>query len=111
MLSVPPEGPLPPAPRVAAAEQPGFMRGDLPVMEVRASAGLLADNFLDVAHFPFIHAGTFGADEAREVPAYSVTRDAYTFEAAYEHEFAHREDPGVAAGLRYPGSMMSAVNR
>lgn len=100
MLFVAPEEPMTPAPRVAAAEEPGFMRGDLPVMEVRASAGLLADNFLDVAHFPFIHAGTFGADEAREVPAYSVTRDGYTFEAAYEHEFAHREDPGVAVGLR-----------
>lgn len=27
------------------------------------SAGVLADNFLDSAHFPFLHAGTFGADD------------------------------------------------
>ncbi len=27
------------------------------------SAGILADNFLDSAHFPFLHAGTFGADD------------------------------------------------
>jgi vanillate O-demethylase monooxygenase subunit len=62
--------------------------------------GLLADNFLDVAHFPFVHASTFGADEAREVPKYSVARDGLKFEASYEHEFANREDPGVAQGIR-----------
>ena len=65
-----------------------------------ASAGLLADNFLDMAHFPFIHAQTFGAGEAREVPKYTVTRNGLQFEASYEHEFSNREDPGVAAGLR-----------
>ena len=100
MLFIAPEEPLTPRPNVAAAADPAFVRGDLPVMEIRASAGLLADNFLDMAHFPFIHSGTFGADEAREVPSYRVTRTGYTFEATYEHEFAHREDPGVAAGLR-----------
>ncbi len=100
MLFIAPDEPLTPRPSVAAAADPTFLRGDLPVMEVRASAGLLADNFLDMAHFPFIHAGTFGADGAREVPNYRVTRTGYSFEATYEHEFAHREDPGVAAGLR-----------
>jgi phenylpropionate dioxygenase-like ring-hydroxylating dioxygenase large terminal subunit len=69
-------------------------------METRGNCGLLADNFLDMAHFPFIHAGTFGAGEAREVPNYSVDRMGFTFTAAYEHEFANREDPGVAEGIR-----------
>jgi vanillate O-demethylase monooxygenase subunit len=100
MVFVAPEDPLTPTPFLAAASDPSFMRGDLEVIETRASAALLADNFLDMAHFPFIHAGTFGADEAREVPNYHVTRDGYRFEAAYEHDFAHREDPGVAAGIR-----------
>jgi vanillate O-demethylase monooxygenase subunit len=100
MVFVAPETSLTPVPSIAAALDSSFMRGDLPVIETRASAGLLADNFLDMAHFPFIHAKTFGADEAREVPNYSVQRSGYTFEAEYEHDFAHREDPGVAAGLR-----------
>ena len=100
MIFVAPETPLTPTPTLAAASDPSFMRGDLAVIETRASAALLADNFLDMAHFPFIHAGTFGADEAREVPNYHVARDGYSFEAAYEHDFAHREDPGVAAGIR-----------
>ena len=100
MVFLAPEAPLTPAPRLAAAEDPTYETGDLPVMTTRAGAGLLADNFLDVAHFPFVHAATFGADEAREVPGYSVTREGYTFEATYEHDFANREDPGVAAGQR-----------
>ena len=64
------------------------------------SAGLLADNFLDIAHFPFVHTGTFGADEAAEVAPFAVTRDDWSFTVAYEHPFAHREDPGVAG--RHP---------
>jgi phenylpropionate dioxygenase-like ring-hydroxylating dioxygenase large terminal subunit len=100
MLFIAPQDPLTPRPTLAAADDVTFLRGDLPVIETRGSAALLADNFLDMAHFPFIHAGTFGADEAREVPNYSVTREGYTFEATYEHDFAHREDPGVGAGLR-----------
>jgi len=39
----------------------------------RVSAGTLTDNFLDAAHFPFLHAATFGGqDDGR--PALSVTR-------------------------------------
>ena len=100
MIFVAPDSPLTPVPTVLAASDPSFQRGDLPVIETRASAGLLADNFLDMAHFPFVHAGTFGAGEAREVPNYTVTRSGYTFEAVYEHDFAHREDPGVVEGVR-----------
>jgi len=100
MVFVAPETPLTPLPVVASASDPAFQQGDLPVIETRASAGLLADNFLDMAHFPFVHAATFGADQAREVPHFSVERDGYTFSAAYEHVFANREDPAVAAGVR-----------
>lgn len=100
MIFIAPDVPLTPMPTIAAASDPSFQRGDLPMMETRASAGLLADNFLDMAHFPFVHAGTFGAGEAREVPNYSVVRDGYTFSAAYEHDFANVEDPGVAEGIR-----------
>ena len=100
MVFIAPEAPLTRIPNITAASDPSFMKGDLPVIVTRGSAGLLADNFLDMAHFPFIHTGTFGAGEAREVPNYTVTRDGYSFEAAYEHEFANREDPGVEQGLR-----------
>jgi vanillate O-demethylase monooxygenase subunit len=100
MVFIAPEAPLTARPTLRAASDSSFMRGDLPVMVTRASAGLLADNFLDMAHFPFVHADTFGAGEERTVPNYHVEREDYGFSASYEHLFANREDPGVAAGLR-----------
>ena len=100
MVFVAPEAPVAPLGAVPEADDSSFMVGELPTLQARASAGLLADNFLDVAHFPFVHAGTFGADEAAEVPPFSVARDGWSFTMSYEHRFAHREDPGVAAGIR-----------
>lgn len=100
MVFIAPDAPLTPVPHLSVDGHEGFMIGDIPVMRARGGAGLLADNFLDVAHFPFVHAKTFGADGAREVPPYHVERDGYSFTAVYEHDFAHREDPGVASGER-----------
>ena len=77
-----------------------FLVGELPTVRTRGSAGLLADNFLDVAHFPYVHAGTFGAEEAAEVPPFAVARHGWSLTVSYEHSFANREDPGVAAGER-----------
>jgi nitrite reductase/ring-hydroxylating ferredoxin subunit len=39
----------------------------------RVSAGTLTDNFLDAAHFPFLHAATFGGQDDGK-PTLSVTR-------------------------------------
>jgi vanillate O-demethylase monooxygenase subunit len=65
-----------------------------------AAAGLLADNFLDTAHFPFVHAGTIGAGEDMVVPHYRVEPDGDGFRVVMEQEVANPEDPGVAAGIR-----------
>jgi phenylpropionate dioxygenase-like ring-hydroxylating dioxygenase large terminal subunit len=95
-----PEEPIAPLGAIAESTDPSFTAGELPTLPTRGSAGLLADNFLDVAHFPFVHAGTFGAEEASEVPQYAVARDGWGFTMSYEHSFSNREDRGVAAGLR-----------
>ena len=100
MVFLAPESPLAPLGAIPEADDDTFMEGRLPTLRTRGSAGLLADNFLDIAHFPFVHAGTFGTDEATEVAPFAVARDGWSFTVAYEHPFAHREDPGVAAGLR-----------
>ena len=100
MVFLAPEPPIAPLGTIPEAEDATFMEGVLPTMRARGSAGLLADNFLDIAHFPFVHAGTFGTDEAAEVVPFTVARDDWSFSVSYEHPFAHREDPGVAAGIR-----------
>ena len=99
MVFLAPDAPLAPLGSVPEADDPAFMAGDLPALGARASAGYLADNFLDMAHFPYVHAATFGAQDP-VVPPFSVERRGWSYTAVNEHEFLHREDPGVAAGLR-----------
>lgn len=102
MVFLCPTPPLPgleDVPDVAEASDEAFMAGDLPVMRARACAGLLADNFLDMAHFPFVHAATFGAEEPVVAPL-EIGRDGWSYTAVSEHPFSNREDPGVAAGVR-----------
>lgn len=100
MVYLAPEEPVTRIPALPEAEDASFLAGDLPVIITRGSAALLADNFLDMAHFPFVHAGTFGAGEATEVEPYEVERDGLSTRVTFEHAFANREDPGVDAGIR-----------
>jgi len=65
-------------------------------------AAVLAENFLDVAHFPFVHFGTFGAAEEPMVPRYDVElhADGGGLSSVQEQWFDNPEDPGVIAGIR-----------
>jgi phenylpropionate dioxygenase-like ring-hydroxylating dioxygenase large terminal subunit len=82
------------------ADDPAFSSGWLAPQEVGTAAGLLADNFLDVAHFPFVHAETFGSEDDILVPPYEVTSEDEGFSVVYEHTYRNVEDPGVMAGIR-----------
>ncbi|MBM2619838.1 Rieske 2Fe-2S domain-containing protein [Actinoplanes sp. LDG1-06] len=81
-------------------EDDAFVGAWLPPVRTPASAGVVADNFLDVAHFPFVHAGTFGAAEARLVDRYEVTTEDWGCRSVQEQWFDNPGDPGVAAGRR-----------
>ena len=75
----------------------------LPDVVIACSAGQFVDNFLDIAHFPVVHAGTFGADEATEVGDLAVETNPPDvgpgrLRLRHAHEIANREDPLVATG-------------
>jgi phenylpropionate dioxygenase-like ring-hydroxylating dioxygenase large terminal subunit len=72
----------------------------LPSARSGAPASPLADTFVDVAHFPFVHAATFGAADEKEVPACDVDLEDGGFTSVQEQWFDNPADPGVAAGLR-----------
>jgi phenylpropionate dioxygenase-like ring-hydroxylating dioxygenase large terminal subunit len=78
----------------------GYVGAWLEVARTPAPAGVVADNFLDVAHFPFVHAGTFGAGEEKTVPPYEVIDEPDGCRSVQVQWFDNPEDPGVAAGLR-----------
>jgi vanillate O-demethylase monooxygenase subunit len=60
----------------------------------------MLDNFLDMAHFPFVHAATIGSDDALEVPEMTIERDGFGMTVTSTHWFPNHEDPGVAQGIR-----------
>jgi phenylpropionate dioxygenase-like ring-hydroxylating dioxygenase large terminal subunit len=77
-----------------------FVAGWLPPERSTGPAGPLADNFLDVAHFPFVHAATFGAADEKVVPAYDVAHEPGGFTSIQEQWCDNPQDPAVAAGTR-----------
>jgi phenylpropionate dioxygenase-like ring-hydroxylating dioxygenase large terminal subunit len=77
-----------------------FVAGWLPPERSNGPAGPLADNFLDVAHFPFVHAATFGAADETEVPAHDVVAEPGGFRSEQEQWCDAPQDPGVARGER-----------
>jgi phenylpropionate dioxygenase-like ring-hydroxylating dioxygenase large terminal subunit len=54
------------------AEIPGGRRINLAPQTVRSSAPRVVENFLDMAHFSFVHAGILGEEAHTEVPDYDV---------------------------------------
>ncbi len=79
---------------------PQFAQGWLVPDRSSSPAGALAENFLDVAHFPFVHAGTFGAAEEPYVEPFEVTFDHDGLASTQVQWFDNPGDPAVAAGLR-----------
>ncbi|MDP9430351.1 MAG: (2Fe-2S)-binding protein [Actinomycetota bacterium] len=77
-----------------------FIPGWLLPQRSAGTAGVLADAFLDVAHFRFLHAGSFGAADHVQVPAYEVEAEPGGFRSVHEQWFDNVTDPGVATGER-----------
>lgn len=85
------------------AHDRAFRTGWLRPVRAPVGAGLMVDNFLDMAHFPFVHAATIGAAESERVHDMTVERaaaPAFAMTVTAEHPFPHHEDPGVEAGIR-----------
>jgi vanillate O-demethylase monooxygenase subunit len=95
-----PEEPLAPRLALPFATAEGFLHHHLAPTSARVGAGLMLDNFLDMAHFPFVHAATIGSDEALEVPDLRVEREGLGMSVTSTHWFPNHEDPGVAQGIR-----------
>ncbi len=63
--------------------QPGFQDINLAAFDVKAFAGRQVEGFLDVAHFGFVHAPSFGDPDNTVVPPYNPVLTDYGFEVDY----------------------------
>jgi phenylpropionate dioxygenase-like ring-hydroxylating dioxygenase large terminal subunit len=57
---------------IPEADQPGRRYVDVGVVRVRCSPLRAVENFLDIAHFPFVHTDILGAEPHTEVQTYKV---------------------------------------
>jgi vanillate O-demethylase monooxygenase subunit len=60
----------------------------------------MMDNFLDTAHFPFVHPATIGLPDDTGVEAAAIEHPDLGLVVHYEHDFDIRMDPGVERGDR-----------
>ena len=93
-----PEEPVAPIPDFPWWGAPGFDCAATTSVVTPVSAGQLVDNFLDAAHFPFVHTATFGTDEASEVHDRGIERDGWTIESTFDTWYRNFDDPLVATG-------------
>lgn len=80
-----PDEPICPLPEVGEHGDGRFAVIDLPPEPWRASAAQMADNFLDVAHFPFTHSSTIGDPDDQVVRPYELERDGWAVRAIHRH--------------------------
>jgi phenylpropionate dioxygenase-like ring-hydroxylating dioxygenase large terminal subunit len=59
-------------PVVAQDADPSFRRIVAPTEAWACAATRMVDNFCDIAHFPFVHTGTFGSGSPEEVPGFTI---------------------------------------
>lgn len=95
LVWVAPEPPLAPLPAVTDDGDRRFVRVPSPPRRWRAGAGVMADNFCDLGHLPFVHAASFADPDDTEVPSLRAERTATGFEVVHRHTTMRLHGPGV----------------
>jgi len=88
--------PIHPLPEWEGFSDPALKKLFLPSDVWRAAASRHVENFNDLAHFPFVHEGSFGGDKNAGIPKHTVekTPAGLRFDVLY-HEGANRFQDGV----------------
>ena len=78
--------PIWPLPEWPGLDNEAFEKVFIPSNTWHAAASRHVENFNDVAHFPWVHTGTFGGSESDTIPLYDVLETAYglTFDLGYD---------------------------
>lgn len=69
-----PGEPAVPVPAIHVENDPAFSRLNTGMQIWSCASTRMIDNMLDVAHFPYTHAGTFGLEQEKQVPKFSLTQ-------------------------------------
>ncbi len=86
-------------PYIAEEDDRAYRRINSCVAEWATSVTRMTDNFLDIAHFPYVHVGTFGLAANTQVPKFDIVELDAGF-VGYEYEVEVSNEAGkVASGL------------
>ena len=94
-----PQAPLSPLPAFPEWDAPGMTGARSRTVRTSASAGQLVDNFLDAAHFPFVHAASFGVADDGPLAAGDVSASAAGWQVTGVFDTPYR-DGGVVVSHR-----------
>ena len=93
-------------PKIVQEDDPSFRRLNPDVEVWQASATRMVDNFLDITHFPFVHAGTIGGETDEVVPRLELEQlDDSFFGYAYEVTVSNPEIAGATSGMQGSGAV------
>ena len=97
-----------PLPEMREWEDPDYLDVLPDSVIINAAAGRQVEGFLDVSHFAFIHAASFGEPDNPVVPDYPITKTATGFVADcvstvsnFSHESKHLNPPGFLWRRRF----------
>lgn len=97
------DAPVADIPPMACDGEVRFRRINTPVEVWRASAMRMADNFMDIAHVPWVHTGTFGRAQDTHVPPLTLEQLDDTFYGyRYTIEADNPDVATVASGSQAP---------
>lgn len=95
-------------PHLDVDQDSSFTRLNTGMQIWNCAATRMIDNMLDVAHFPFTHAGTFGLEQEKEVPHFSLTQLDDTFHG-YEYSVVINNE-GEAKAMSGGGEDVISLN-
>ena len=94
-----PGEPSKPLPAMPWEEDPAFRRINTGIEPWAVSAVRMADNFMDVSHFPYVHIGTFGGAQDPTVAKVELEQlDDDFFGYAYEVDASNPEEAQTISG-------------
>lgn len=93
-----PDDPVCDLPSFDEWDDPSFDRAWNDPRRTTAGAGQLCDNFLDAAHLPTVHTGTFGVPDKPYIEPSGVDTGEWTASTTYRVMYKNHDDPLVASG-------------
>ncbi len=95
LVFIAPDEPLSPLPRADLLGDESFEVARCTTTRTRVGAAQLIDNFMDAAHFPYVHAATFGVADATTVDSGDVVTDGWQVSSTFSAPYRNHDDPLV----------------